>query len=313
MASHHEFTKTPGDFQSTVFHSILSKQTSNCYHLVFPNVSMEELLWSCYRVRCQPFCSIFNILLSVENVTSIYFGLKPMSDLCWQCQRNNTAILRAANHPDTEKSVILKAAENHLKKVQLERSFYKPCCDNCRKEVQRLFTVGESFSLLALTTLSRFTSLVTHCSLGYISFWHHANVVFLEFCVKLFQGRLISSQTKLWIVEKGPLVLSQLHYFFENFGLGEKEIFLTADNCCGLKKNNYMLQYLKWRCTTGLHTKITLSFLVVGHTKFFGLLKRKFWNTKVSSLAEISAVNESAYCNHSQLVTMKQEKLLYPH
>ncbi len=59
--------------------------------------------------------------------------------------------------------------------------------------------------------------------------------------MKLFQGRLISSQTKLWIVEKGPMLSSVSSIiFFENLGLGEKEIFLTADNCCGQNKNNYI-------------------------------------------------------------------------
>ena len=42
-------------------------------------------------------------------------------------------------------------------------------------------------------------------------------------------------------------------------------------------KKNCMLWYLAWRAITGRHTDITLSFLVVGHTKFspdwcFGLL-----------------------------------------
>ena len=36
-------------------------------------------------------------------------------------------------------------------------------------------------------------------------------------------------------------VLSQLHYF-ENHGLGEKEVHLHADNCCGQNKNNCTMQ-----------------------------------------------------------------------
>ena len=73
-------------------------------------------------------------------------------------------------------------------------------------------------------------------------------------------------------------VISLLHYYFENHGLGEKEVFLHVDNCTGQNKNNAMLQYLAWRVMTGRHTQITLSFLVVGHTIFapdccFGLFK----------------------------------------
>jgi hypothetical protein len=58
---------------------------------------------------------------------------------------------------------------------------------------------------------------------------------------------------------------------------------------------------------TERHTQITLSFLVVGHTKFspdwcFGLFKRLFRRTKVGSLQGIAKVaNSSAHCNHAQL------------
>ena len=105
------------------------------------------------------------------------------------------------------------------------------------------------------------------------------------------------------------VVVSQLHHFFETHGLGETEVFLHADNCTGQNKNNCMVQYLAWRILTGRHSKITISFLVVGHTKFvpdwcFGLLKQKYRRTKIGSLTGLAAVvNTSAMCNHSQLVT----------
>ena len=53
---------------------------------------------------------------------------------------------------------------------------------------------------------------------------------------------------------------------------------------------------------------ITLSFLVIGHTKFapdwcFGLFTRHFRQTKIGSLKGIAqAVNDSAECNFAQLV-----------
>ena len=71
-----------------------------------------------------------------------------------------------------------------------------------------------------------------------------------------------------------------LHYFFQVHGLGEKDVHLHADNCGGQNKNNIMVGYLLWRVLTGLHNNITLSFMIVGHTKFspdwcFGLLKKR--------------------------------------
>ena len=32
--------------------------------------------------------------------------MKPMSDLCWQCQKNSTAITRSANRPEEEKTSV---------------------------------------------------------------------------------------------------------------------------------------------------------------------------------------------------------------
>ncbi len=48
---------------------------------------------------------------------------------------------------------------------------------------------------------------------------------------------------------------------------------------------------------TGRHTHVTLSFLVVGHTKFspdwcFGLLKRLYRRTNIGSLNAIAEVKE---------------------
>ena len=58
----------------------------------------------------------------------------------------------------------------------------------------------------------------------------------------------------------------------------------------------------------GLHKEITISFLLVGHTKFspdwcFGLFKRLFKRTKASTLEEIAGVvRRSATVNYSQVV-----------
>ena len=47
--------------------------------------------------------------------------------------------------------------------------------------------------------------------------------------------------------------------------------------------NRFVMQYLVWRVLTGLNTKIEMSFMVVGHTKFapdwasFGYKARHYW------------------------------------
>lgn len=98
-----------------------------------------------------------------------------------------------------------------------------------------------------------------------------------------------------------------LHHVFENHAFGETKVHLHADNCTGQNKNRFMIYYLMWRVMTGLHEEITLSFLLVGHTKFgpdwcFGLFKQLYKKVKVGSINDIAEVAErSAVVNHAQL------------
>lgn len=95
-------------------------------------------------------------------------------------------------------------------------------------------------------------------------------------------------------------------------------MYLHADNCTGQNKNNTVIQYLVWRAITERHTNITMSFLVVGHTKFapdwcFGLFKRLYHRTRVGSLKTIcEVVEKSAQCNKAQLVVDSNGEVIVP-
>ncbi len=257
--------------------------------------------------------------------------MKPMTDLCWTCHKNSTAILRTANCPNREKSDVLKGAYEHLRIVQCERSYYKTTCDSCKKKIQTYFTTdGEFQSPTPAPANSR--DLTVHYSFDYAQQVHYPSdplqpgpVYFLtarKCSVFGVNCEAIPRQVNFLNDEAGfcgkgaNTVVSQLHYFFENHGLGEMEVFLHADNCTGQNKNNAMIHYLLWRVQTGKHTRITLSFLVVGHTKFspdlcFGLFKRLYRRTKVGSLMTTAqVVNTSAECNTAQLVTKTDGILL---
>ena len=75
-----------------------------------------------------------------------------------------------------------------------------------------------------------------------------------------------------------------------------------------------MIQYLCWRVLCGLHSTVTLSFMVVGHTKFspdwcFGLLKQRYRRSRVGCLDNIvKVVEESAICNTAQLLGMQDSQ-----
>ena len=70
--------------------------------------------------------------------------------------------------------------------------------------------------------------------------------------------------------------------------------------------------------TVGFHTHITLSFLIVGHTKFspdwcFGLLKQRLHRTRVACLNDLErVVNSSAEANVVQLVGTQSGEVVVP-
>ena len=113
-------------------------------------------------------------------------------------------------------------------------------------------------------------------------------------------------------------IISMVHHFLATHNLGEVGLHLNADNCSGQNKNRYVMQYLAWRVLSGLNKSITLSFLIVGHTKFspdwcFGLFKLAYWRTKIGCLDDIvRVVEKSAEANHAQFVGTQDGRVLVP-
>jgi len=118
------------------------------------------------------------------------------------------------------------------------------------------------------------------------------------------------------VAEVQNAAVSRLDFFFDNHGF-EEDIFLHADNCTSQNKNKL------YGAISGVegddrHTNITLSFLPVGHMKFFpdwcfGLFKRQYRQMKVGSLQNIAeVVNTSAECNIAQLASHEDGTTIIP-
>ena len=101
--------------------------TSSCYLPLCRNVPSGECIYEAATqedntiraVAYSTFCRLWRSLLPSVII------MKPMTDLCLQCQKNSSAILRSANLTKSEKSDTLRVAEEHLRVVQDERSFYR--------------------------------------------------------------------------------------------------------------------------------------------------------------------------------------------
>ena len=75
--------------------------------------SLQSISEQHHQVAYSTFCSMWRRIVPHIIVT------KPMSDLCWICQSNSTAIMRAANHPEEDKSEVIQYYTSHILNFQV--------------------------------------------------------------------------------------------------------------------------------------------------------------------------------------------------
>ena len=266
---------------------------------------------------------------AVEETASIH---PPMTDLCAACQKTSCGIRRAANCPEREKTSACVEGSTFGSSRSKGHSTRPHALIPSVRSWQ--LVTSSNHPPLAAHAPANSRDISVHYSFDYAQQVHFPSdpmqpgpIYFLtarKCAVFGINCEAIPRQVDFLCDEAGPCgkgantVISQVDYFFKSHGLGEKKVFLHADNCCRQNKNNCMLQYLAWRVMTGRHTQITLSFLVVGHTKFapdwsFGLFKRLYRRTRVGSLQAIAqVVNDSTKCNFAQLVVDEDGNTIVP-
>ena len=82
-------------------------------------------------------------------------------------------------------------------------------------------------------------------------------------------------------------------------------VCLHADNCTTQNKNTTTIQFMMWRVMAGKQESIQLSFMLVGHTKpspdwFFGLFKKVYRHSAVSTLTEIAGLVDRSTHDHQK-------------
>ena len=223
---------------------------------------------------------------------------------------------------EADKVKLLEMSTKYLNEVDTERKVYQETVAACKQSLNFHLSKDDLQPRLALS----FNETV-HYSFDYAQQIHipHSSqqvgpIYFLTpYKVALFStGCEPATKMVIYIVPecvasgKGSnSVTSFLHHFFEQYSYGEMEVHLRADNCTGQNKNRYMMAYLCYRILCGLHKKITISFLPVGHIKFFpdmgfGLFKRRFRVNDANTVEDIAkCVTESSPTSkmlHPQLV-----------
>ncbi|KAL2104400.1 hypothetical protein ACEWY4_001268 [Coilia grayii] len=238
-----------------------------------------------------------------REVVPFVVTMRPAADLCWTCQKYQKKISEAANRSDAEKAELHGLAIDHLEKARIERAYYQKLCKDSRAELPPGLELGQHVPC-------SFDGMV-HYSMDFVQQIHYPSNplqpgpmyfktprkcgVFGIACEALPKQVTFLLDECVQTGKGSNCVISLLHFFLENYGLGEKHMHLHADNCAGQNKNSFVMWYLMWRVLTGRHASIKMSFLLAGHTKFscdwcFGLFKRNLRRNKVDCLDDIANV-----------------------
>lgn len=299
---------------------------------LLPSTMSKYSVWEQYKTACVAANKVsvgYSKFVDLWNQLVPYIVImRPATDLCWTCQKNNTKIFRSANVLESQKSQIVQQQQEHIRHACTEREAYKAACAQAEANIQNNLA---DINLNEPKPACSFPGMI-HYSYDYAQQLHYPTdpqqpgPIFFKTPRKcgLFGVccESLSRQVNFLIDEsvstgKGAdATISYVHSFFEKHGLGETETYMNADNCGAQNKNNAFIWYYLWRILTQLHEKINYSFLIAGHTKFspdwcFGLLKKRVRRTFISSLFDIaSAIESSSSVNSAELVGLHDGHLL---
>ncbi len=225
---------------------------------LLPSSTSKRKIWNIYKETAEQaktcviayttFCRLWKTQLPCIMI------MKPMTDLCWKSQQNGNSIMLAANSSDSIKSARIEEALEHLRIVQIERSHYRTICKESEKEVTGFFTNAAILHPLHYIHAFHVIRTIVKCTIPLIM---QQQIHFPSDPMQLgttyfltprkcsifgVNCEAIPRQVNFLADEAGDCgkgsntVISQLHYFFEHHGLGEKEVYLHADNCTGQNK-----------------------------------------------------------------------------
>ena len=107
---------------------------------LLPSNLTKHGLWKTYFDMCtstgqvsvgySKFCDLWNQLCPFILI------MRPATDLCWTCQKNNSQINKSANLPEAEKVDVVRKQEEYLRLASGEREYYKMSCKETKVRVQ---------------------------------------------------------------------------------------------------------------------------------------------------------------------------------
>jgi len=151
-------------FNTAIQHYKKRYSTNIDHNIILPDIThFQQMVWERYKAVC-----VESGLRAAARTTFLRYWrelaphilvMKPMTDLCWVCQKNSTAITRAKNMLDEDKSTVsshflilrtckhicnlilqaTKIAEEHMHLVTKEREYYKEVCKKSATALKTYF------------------------------------------------------------------------------------------------------------------------------------------------------------------------------
>ncbi len=253
--------------------------------------------------------------LWIENFPHLVFS-RTKSDLCMTCEENKKLMNASIAFGDEEYTLdCLMRAREHIIAAKKERDDYRASIQVSKESYTNAPSEGTTH-LVQDSAMHYSWDFAQQLPFPYED--HHVGPIYFKspriaqlfgMCCEAIPQQINDLIDEADFPGKGAdTVISLLDHFFDNDGLGEDHALLTADNCVGQHKNNAVIQSLMYRVLTGKHTSMTLSFMLVGHTKFspdgyFGLIKKRYRRSKVYTYDHVvDVINSSTTggCNTCQ-------------
>ena len=198
------------------------------------------------------------------------------------------------------------------------------CCEGVSHQVNYLIDKASDTGKGANTVISLLHHFLQHHSLGEVKLGLHP-----DNCAGQKKNNIVLQVNLLTVPIHVHVYMTSIVYAYTcgfdicvvHALITEPHVYTCTCPCtCNFDNNtsSYSLQYLAWRVLAGLHQSITMSFVLVGHTKFspdwcFGLFQQRYRKTFVSSLQDIAEVVESsADVNVPQLVGTQSGEPVVP-
>ena len=101
-----------------------------------------------------------------QDLVPDFVVMKPMTDLCLECQQHSTALQLCTNLLPQDKSATLAMYSNHLMTVHLERTYVNMQVDMCKQSLKECLTSRgkDKFPPLPLHMPSNSVDITSHLS-----------------------------------------------------------------------------------------------------------------------------------------------------